>query len=526
MGRPARLKPPARGVDPRGIMTTLPAAAESDLDRRLRLAVLLVLLIALMAAVLKIIDYGFVPPDDALRHAATAVGDRPYHEVLLFDEAIPAEDSTPGWHAVLRTVHRVTGFDQYALVSLSIVFFFGVFTITPLFLLKRPEAWGIVLMLAIVANPGMAYRLALGRPFLLSATAVMVFVLIWQRLVDDPRSRPALLACVAVAMITTWLHSTWFLVYAAPFAAVVTGHRRAALAMLGAVTAGVLLGAALTLQPWSHLTYNVLHVFKTMGTTPGHLRVSELQPSYGEASYVVWMAILMLGWATLPELRALTLRHAGVTTALAGWVLAFTANRFWSDIGLPALLALTALLLERVLQARLPARSGTRGVLVAAVAAALFLSITSNLVRRWESSPLPQVIRLADDEVGEEWLPGDGGIVYSTEMRIFYSMYLIWPDAGWNYVLGLEQGIMPRDDLAVLHDFKETGSWDSLQPWVDALRPEDRIIVSAEGRDLPEWEGTISEELPYRVVVVRRAEGQPAEPSAAAAPSAEGGTIR
>lgn len=502
-------------------MTALSATHESELERRLHLVVRMVLLIALIAASLKIIDYGFVPPDDALRHAATAVGDRPYHEVLLFDEAIPAEDSTPGWHAVLRAVHRVTGFDQYALVSLSIVFFFGVFTLTPLFLLKRPEAWGIALMLAIVANPGVVYRLALGRPFLLSATAVMVFVLIWQRLVDDPRSRSALLACVAVATLTTWLHSTWFLIYAAPFAAVVTGHRRAAMSMLVAVTVGVVLGALLTLQPWSHLTYNVLHVFKTMGTTPGHLRVSELQPSYGEASHVVWMAILMLGWATLPELRSLSVRHVGVTTALSSWVLAFTANRFWTDIGLPALLALTALFLERVLQARVPARSRLRGVIVASVAAALFLSATSNLVRRWESSPLPQVIRLADEEVGDEWLPGEGGIVYSTEMRVFYSMYLIWPDASWNYVLGLEQGIMPREHLAVLHDFKETGSWDSLQPWVDALRPEDRMIVTVEGRGVPDWEGTVVEQLPYGVVVVRSAP----EATLDQDPSA-GGTIR
>lgn len=480
-------------------------AAEPDRDRQLRLVVLLVLLISLTAAVLRIVDYGFVPPDDALRHAATAVGDRPYHEVLLFDEAVPAEDSTPGWHAVLTAIHDVTGFDQFALVSFSIVFFFLVFTVTPLFLMRRPEAWAIALLMAIVANPGLSFRLALGRPFLLSATAVIVFVLVWQRLVDDPRSRSALLICVLAATVTTWLHSTWFLLYAAPLAALVTGHRRAALSLLGAVTVGVVVGAMLTLQPLSHLSYNVVHVFKTMGSTPGHMRVSELQPSQGEAAYVGWGAILLLAWATLPELRSMALRHAGVTTALAGWVLAFVATRFWSDIGLPAFLALTALLLERVLQARLPTRAPARVIVVGAVAAALFLSNSSNLSRRWESSPLPRVIRLADEAEGAEWLPGDGGVVYSTDMRVFYSMYLIWPDAPWDYVLGLEQGIMPREHLAVLHEFEESGRWDTLQPWVDLLRPEDRLIVDAEGRAPPSWEGTESHALPYGLVVVRSA---------------------
>src|SRR5690606_27416607 len=137
------------------------------------------------------------------------------------------------------------------------------------------------------------------------------------------------------------------LIYAAPLAALVTGHRRAAASMLGAVTVGVVAGALLTLQPWSHLSYNVVHVFKTMGTTPGHLRVSELQPSRGEAAYVVWAALLLLAGMTLPELRSLTLRHVGVTTAVAAWVLSFTAHRFWSDIGLPAFLAITALVVQR-----------------------------------------------------------------------------------------------------------------------------------------------------------------------------------
>jgi hypothetical protein len=139
-----------------------------------------------------------------------------------------------------------------------------------------------------------------------------------------------------------------------------------------------------------------------------------------------------------------------------------------------------------------------------AVAAALHLSIAANHGRRWESSPLPRIEWLSENpRQAEEWLPGDGGIVYSTEMRVFYSMYLVWPDAPWRYILGPEQGIMPRADLAVLHDFEERGSWDALQPWVDKLRAEDRLIVDAAGRTLPEFDGTVVQPLPHGLAIVR-----------------------
>ncbi|MBT8404577.1 MAG: hypothetical protein KJP18_12010, partial [Gemmatimonadetes bacterium] len=298
--------------------------------------------------------------------------------------------------------------------------------------------------------------------------------------------------------------STWFLIYAVPFAAVVTGERRAVLAMLGADTAGVLVGAMATLQPWTHLSYNVIHVWKTIGTTPAPFRVSELQPFSGDAGYVAFAMLALLGWATLPELRGFSLRHAGATTALAGWVLAFSASRFWTDIGLPAMLALTALLLQRVLQARLPARAPARWVVVGAVAVALHASISANHGRRWESSPLPRIAWLSENpQAAEKWLPGDGGIVYSPEMRVFYSMYLVWPEASWQYVLGPEQGIMPREHLAVLHDFEARQSWEALQPWVDAMRPQDRLIVDAAGRPLPQFEGTEVQPLPHGLAIVR-----------------------
>jgi hypothetical protein len=138
------------------------------------------------------------------------------------------------------------------------------------------------------------------------------------------------------------------------------------------------------------------------------------------------------------------------------------------------------------------------------VAAALYLSIVANHGRRWESSPLPRVAWLLENpDEAEAWLPGDGGIVYSPEMRVFYTLYFTYPDAPWQYILGPEQGIMPREDLAILHDIKDRGSWDAYLPWVEKLRPQDRLIVDAAGRAPPVFEGMDVLPLPLGLAIVR-----------------------
>ena len=487
------------------------SSATAPLERRIRLGVLLVLAVALLAAGLQIVDYGFIPPDDALRHAASAVAERPYQEVIRYDDDLAAVDTTPGWHAVLGALHDWVGLDRFALVSFSVLFLFAVFTVSPLFLLRRPEAWAATLLLAVVVNPGYPVRLALGRPFLLSSAAVIFFVIAWERLVDDPRSRTGLLLCFGAAVVTAWLHSSWFLLYAVPLAALLTGRRRATASLFGAITAGIGVGALLTLQPVTHLVYNILHVGHTIGAVPKVYRVTELQPFYGASGYVAVALLTLLAVLTLPELRAFSLRHAGVATLATAWVLGFSAVRFWTDIGLPALLAVVALVLDRVLVSRQAPTSLGRAAIVLGLGAALYLSISANHVRRWEGSPLPPLASVEQVPGGAaSWLPGEGGVVYSPDQRVFYAMYLLWPDGDWTYTLGPERAVMPEEDLAVMLDFLERGTWDALQPWVDRMRPEDRLIVNSAGRVPPAFEGTESQGLSDGIVIVRPAVGPPA----------------
>ena len=47
----------------------------------------------------RIIGYGYLPPDDAMRHAAKAVSGKPWAEILVLRDGY-TRDSHIGWHAI------------------------------------------------------------------------------------------------------------------------------------------------------------------------------------------------------------------------------------------------------------------------------------------------------------------------------------------------------------------------------------------------------------------------------------------
>ena len=94
----------------------------TDAEPQMRSALLLLILAVFLLLPLRIIAYGYMPPDDALRHAAFAVVDRQWGDVILLDPRFPAwMDLHPSWHAFLRALHAWTGWDQARLVSVSVV---------------------------------------------------------------------------------------------------------------------------------------------------------------------------------------------------------------------------------------------------------------------------------------------------------------------------------------------------------------------------------------------------------------------
>src|SRR5215210_3156348 len=79
---------------------------------------------------LAIIGHGYLPSDDALRHAAKAYSGKDWPEVLILAEWVKM-DHNPGWHAILGLVHRTTGADPDGLVSFSTVALVCLFFLAP-----------------------------------------------------------------------------------------------------------------------------------------------------------------------------------------------------------------------------------------------------------------------------------------------------------------------------------------------------------------------------------------------------------
>ena len=149
------------------------------LRRYVPLAVWALVALVIIIVPLKIIGLGYLPPDDALRHVAKAVSGKPWPEILVVGDTFKI-DHNLGWHEILGAVHRVTGWNTENLVVFSVVVLFLVVNGAMLPQFKRPEAWLVALLAAMVISD-LPQRFMLGRPFILSITVLMTVLFTAQK---------------------------------------------------------------------------------------------------------------------------------------------------------------------------------------------------------------------------------------------------------------------------------------------------------------------------------------------------------
>jgi hypothetical protein len=120
-----------------------------------------------------------------------------------------------------------------------------------------------------------------------------------------------------------------------------------------------------------------------------------------------------------------------------------------------------------------------------AIAAGIYLGFTSDRDGRWTQN-------LTTDFLSENnpaltgWLPDPGGIIYDSDMDVFFQTFYANPKADWKYILGFESGWMRPEDLEVLRKYQwNFGDVRILAPWVDEMRPQDRMIINAPGSSPP-----------------------------------------
>lgn len=457
-------------------------------SRTTRLFLLLGILAVFLLVPLRIMAYGYMPPDDAMRHTAFAVVNRLWGDVILLDPHFPAwMDTHPGWHAFLRAVHGATQWDQDTLVSLSVALALWTFTMGGAVASGNLPAWFLACALMSVLEPALFGKLALGRPLFFSMTAVMVLLFLWTR--RTALRLPLQIAVVGLVLsVNIAMHpSSWYLwAIAIPPLAVCRQWRA-----IGAFLAGWALALVVTglVNGWTNgllLHIDFLRVSFLQGGTVGPNLVSELQPSAAPVQGLLAMAVvLLLRRSAGREQREewLTVDLAFVVTT---WVLGLYVSRFWIEWGLPAM----AVWFTRQIgdgegfgfagMHRRPVPP----VLVGVAAATFYLGLTADVGGRYTNTLRNALLITPIDELSAE-LPEDGGVLYTTEMAYFYGIFHRLPNLKFRYVTGMEPGLMPAEDLKVMRAIQSSGLVRDYKPWFDKMRPVDRVIVR--GSTAPQW---------------------------------------
>lgn len=455
------------------------------LQRYVPLAAWVAVIFTILVVPLKIISYGYLPGDDALRHAAYAVSGKTWPEILVFGPTFHF-DPNWGWHWLLRQIYLWQHCSTDGLVGFEVVSLFIVSGLAIMGCLKRPEAW--LAAFIIVAEPqvsDLTERFLLGRPFVLSITAIAMILLVWQRSRGAPPKWRSMLWMTPLIAVAVFLHGVWYL-WALPVAAFFLAQQfRWCFLLAASWILGTFLGSALTghpvesiLQAWQ-LAVGALGKHQTQITL-----VSELRPSGGD----IFTILLLGGLVALRRLAKLDapplFRHPAFWLVIIGWILGCETNRFWEDWGLPALAVLIAGDLQLFFESRLAADSFQRLALVCGLALTMYVATTNDFNSRW-TNHLAWRYLTPDNPDLKGWLPDKGGILYSTDMSIFYQTFFKNPDGDWRYALGFESTLMTDENFKVYHSVLwNFGDAKAYKPWVDKMRPEDRLVIRG-GRASP-----------------------------------------
>jgi hypothetical protein len=427
---------------------------------------------------LRVISYGFIPNDDAMRHVAKAISGKDWTEILVLRPEITM-DSHVGWHTILGFIHKTTGCDKDSLMVFSVVSLFFFFCIIPLFFLKRAEAWLISVLIVSVAGFPALSRIFLGRPLIFTMAVVVLLGFIWPRFKTKTIPWGPVITLTILIALATWIHCLWYMFALPVLCFFLAREWRAGFVVAICTMAGVLIGMMMTGQPIQFFYQTLGHLLHSLGDkTVSRQLVTEFQPFGGEIIMVI-VVMAVLGWrAICKEWNVQAIMTPMFILALISWTLGFLVARVWTDWGVPALLVWMTFEFEEYLKKSMDSLSFKRVWLAAAVACVLFLSISSDNKSRWTQNIPIQYLSL-DNPKHKEWLPEKGGIFYNTDMDIFYQTFYANPNADWRYILGFEPSMMPKEDLVVFRNIRfQRGSFQAHEPWVKKMRPEDRLVLT------------------------------------------------
>lgn len=415
-----------------------------------------------------------------MRHAAFAVDNRTWSEVLVIRESILDDvDSHPGWHGYLRVLHTLLDLDTEGLVIASFITTFFVFACVGLYGSGAPLAWMVTLLVLYLLDGGVLMRLMLGRPFAISMAVALAILFLWQRRERLPKIAEYMITSMLLG-VAIYMHPSWYLWLIFPPALLLCGRWEDAFRFGACLLIALLIASMLAQSYYNIVFYPIHHLIVSMTMDPirrVHL-VGEFQPGSG-VMFVVFAVVVALAVLTLRgrSWRELVLR-LDFCIMVIGWVAGLYVTRFWGDWGSVGFIAWTCWALSTLKFNPAPAVHD-KVVVSSLVCAAFFLLVSSDSAGRY-SQPLKDVLMTKPVEELRGDLPDKGGILYSTDMRFFYQTYYRMPAAGFRYVIGFEPGMMRQDDWDTFRRIQlNDGSIESYDHWLKKMTHADRIEMSA-----------------------------------------------
>jgi hypothetical protein len=456
------------------------------LRRYVPLLVWMLVLLTLLTIPLKIVGYGYVAPDDALRHAAKAVSGKSWSEIMVLNSVYQI-DHEFGWNLLLEKIHVATGANAETLMLFSVVSLFVLLGVAAILWLEFPEAWLVALTLAMIFVT-LPSRFLLGRPDMIMVAALVTVLWLWRRHGGGaPKAWMAGVATAAVA-VSVYFQGTWYLWALPVLAFFLAGQFRWAFAMAASAAAGVVLGSALTGHPVAYPVQAVKLALLCVGAQDTvRTMAGELQPKMDLTVLIVLALLLVLrrmaGLKTVPFLR-----DPVFWVVVVGWTLSLKVGRFGGDWAWPALMVLMAGDLQLLLAARVGRDSFARLALAGGFALITFLCLTSDVGSRWTGSLTQQSLE-ADSPDLRGWLPEKDGVLYSSDSTVFYRTFYQNPRADWRYLPGFEPAWMPAEDFNVYHNILwNSGAVAAYAPWVKQMRLPDRLVIRGGPPAIPELE--------------------------------------
>ena len=419
-----------------------------NVKRYIPLSVWIVAVFTIVIVPLKIIGYGFLPMDDALRHAAKTISGKSWQQILVMRDDFPI-DPSPGWQKILEWVHDLQNGNAESLVIFSVVALMLLVMLCALPWFRRPEAWLAALFAAAIFIPACTTRFARGRPYILTDAVLITILFLWSRQEKDFPRRAAIIFTPLLVAASAWIHGSWYMLVLPGAAILFAGFWRSAICYGACWLAGSFLGCALTGHPWEFLFQSVRHMFGVFGSFVVNRQLEpELHPSDGATPAVLAVVALLLcrkiflGW----NLRAVM--NPIFMMMVLGWLLGLKMQRFWWDWGTPAFMVWVALELQEHFERQLIFDSAKRLFITLGIAAGVFLGFTSDRDSRWTENLTAEFFSPENPDAAG-WLPGSGGIIYNSDMDVFFQTFYKNPTADWKYILGFESGLMTPENLEV-----------------------------------------------------------------------------